>query len=142
MHSGWVQIQRLLSGEYYMEKKDHQIAWAWWEKGEARRDVNCIERMLRTVDQGLIEKSVEEIDRLALRGARLGSIDSIYRVADAYEKGRLKKHKKEIVTYHMKEYKKMIQWDKCQITGYITACDPGNITTSCNNMTYRPISSA
>lgn len=124
-------------GDYYMEKKDNQTAWTWWEKGGARSEINCIERMLKSAISGTTGKSEEEIDHLALRGVRLGSEYSLYRVGEAFKKGRLAKYKKEIAAYHMKDYREIMKWDECRVTGYITACDPGRNTTSCDKRTYR-----
>lgn len=90
---------------YYSEKIDYAKAYSYYAKGALLNLDVCFEKMFDMISDGLIEKTVEVKDMLALYGARLGRLKLIYKTAEAYLSGRLTEFASEIEQYYLPVFK-------------------------------------
>lgn len=86
-------------GEYDQEPNMSK-AWAWYVKASERRNVYALEKMFAMIKHGKVERSQEEADEIALKGARLDSKYLLAEAVIAFTQGRLQEHADEINRYY------------------------------------------
>lgn len=86
-------------GEYDQEPNMAE-AWSWYEKAAERRNVSALEKMFAMIKHGRVERSQEEADEIALKGARLDSKYLLAEAVIAFTQGRLQEHADEISRYY------------------------------------------
>lgn len=92
-------------GDMYREgsydfKKDKEKAFSSYANGTIHDSLDCIEKMWKMMHFHDIDRPLDYIDDIALRGARNGSKHLLAEVVIAKQEGRLKKYAEEIEKYY------------------------------------------
>ena len=75
-------------------------ACTWYEKAAKKLDITALEKMFAMIKHGKVERSQEEADEIALKGARLDSKYLLAEAVIAFTQGRLQEHADEISRYY------------------------------------------
>ncbi len=96
------------SGEYDLER-DTQKAALWYERAMKMGSEYGCEMLFELAANDLCELSEAERDRVALKGARLGSARMMYETLCAFYEGRLREYAVEIERYYAPFYEELCE---------------------------------
>ena len=94
-----------LLGDFYYEgsygfEQNYQLAYAAYARGIVRDHVGCVEKAWKMMRNHYIDRPIEEMDELALLGARWDIKRLLAETVIAYQEGRLTEFADEITKYY------------------------------------------